>query len=168
MSTYVAFDTETTGIIHKPFHPGHIIEIAAVRFRLGHPEPLATFQSLVNPQTPITWSGSQITDEQVHHAEDFATVFPRFASFVGESPLVAHNATFDYKALWANSLRDGVDWPGFRFICTLDLAKKRLPGLKRHRLGQVAQHLHIDSTGWHRALADSHMVRQIFQRLNGR
>jgi DNA polymerase III epsilon subunit family exonuclease len=110
--TFLALDTETTGlfpIMHR------LVEIGAVRFRLDGRD-LASFQSLINPQTPITQNVQQvhgITDAMVRGKPTFEHVLPRFIEFLGESDtiLLAHNALFDLGFLAMALTRLGIACP---------------------------------------------------------
>jgi DNA polymerase III epsilon subunit family exonuclease len=94
--TFVAFDTETTGLFpirHR------LVEIGAVHFRLDDHE-LATFEQLIDPQIPIPREVQQvhgITDTMVRGQSTVEQVLPRFIEFLGpcDTILLAHNAPFD-------------------------------------------------------------------------
>ncbi len=91
--SFVAFDTETTGLEPKT---DRIVEIGAVKFdSLG---PIARFSVLINPGVPMPAEASRvngITDEMLRTQPFIEDVLPDFLSFIGSSALVAHNAPFD-------------------------------------------------------------------------
>jgi len=98
--TFVAFDTETTGL-HPMVH--RLVEIGAIRFRLDGRET-TTFQSLINPQIPIPLDVQQvhgITNRMVRGQPTVDQILPRFIEFLGESDtiLLAHNVPFDLSFL---------------------------------------------------------------------
>ena len=164
MTTHIAFDTETTGMTQKPWHPGHLIELAAVRFDAAG-VPIAEFRTFCNPGAPIVWPGHGITEDMLKDAPAFPEVFSQFLAFAGDSMLVGHNVSFDIDVLSRECIRHGVQFPHLATHCTLEMSRSRLPGLTKHRLGDVAAHFGIDCSGWHRALADAQVTREIFTRL---
>src|SRR5919106_2120531 len=90
-SEFVVFDLETTAM--KPEN-GYIVDIAALRVRDG--QVVDRFESLVNPGRPIV--GHQvhgISTDDVANAPTAAEVLSRFVEWVGETPVVAHNVSFD-------------------------------------------------------------------------
>ena len=93
--TYVAFDTETTGLWAASHR---IVEIGAVKF-VPAIEKFVTFQHLINPQRTMPEDVIEIhgiTDDMVAKAETADIVLKRFIKFCGEdSILIAHNALFD-------------------------------------------------------------------------
>ncbi|HZP40607.1 MAG TPA: exonuclease domain-containing protein [Candidatus Binatia bacterium] len=158
-ASFVVVDLETTG---GPAGGTGITEIGAVRVRQGR---LAeTFATLVNPERPIPPFVSRltgITDEMVAEAPRIDAVLPRFLEFAGDDVLVAHNAAFDLAHLNAAAERvvgRRLDHPG---LCTLRLARRLLPELRRRALDVVASHLGIACFGRHRALPDARIAAEI-------
>ncbi|MCA1949836.1 MAG: 3'-5' exonuclease [Treponema sp.] len=92
-TTFIAFDTETTGLEPKT---DRIVEIGAVKFdSLG---PIGRFSVLINPGIPMPAEASRvngITDEMLSKQPPIEEVLPDFLSFIGSGVLVAHNAPFD-------------------------------------------------------------------------
>ena len=90
---FVVFDTETTG-----FYVGNdqMIEIGAVKIKNG--EITDRFDELINPHrklpTKIT-ELTNITDDMLKDKDDEKNVTKRFLDWVGNLPMVAHNAKFD-------------------------------------------------------------------------
>jgi len=93
-ATYVVFDTETTG-----FNPGlhdTMIEIGAVKMKDG--AVLDTFDELINPGVLIDSEITEltgITNNMVKDCDNEEEVTKRFKAWIGDLPLVAHNAKFD-------------------------------------------------------------------------
>ena len=90
---WIAFDLETTGLDAQK---DAIIEIGAVKFQGGR--TLDTFESYVNPQrriSPFIASLTGIRQRDLDRADPIERVAASFISFVGASPLIAHNADFD-------------------------------------------------------------------------
>ena len=99
----IVLDTETTGL---DYTKEKIIEFAAIRLENGKIKD--TFQTLINPEQHIRKSSMAIhgiTQEMVADAPTEAEILPKIAEFIGEYPIVAHNAIFDYTFLNEASLR---------------------------------------------------------------
>ena len=91
--TYVVFDVETTGL---SVVSDTIIELAGVKIKNG--EVIDTFESFANPHRKLSAFTSEltgITDEMLIGAPEIEEVLMRFREFIGDSVLVAHNASFD-------------------------------------------------------------------------
>ena len=103
---FVAFDIETTGLNAQL---DRMTEIGAVIFRGG--EILSTFNTFVNLGIPIPADITEltgITDADVAEAPDEATALRAFLAYVGDRPLVAHNAHFDVGFMRATARRCGL------------------------------------------------------------
>ena len=99
----IVLDTETTGL---DFTKERIIEFAAVRLENGKIKD--EFQTLINPQQHIRKSSIAIhgiTEDMVKDAPTEAEIMPKIIEFIGDYPIVAHNAIFDYQFLNEASLR---------------------------------------------------------------
>lgn len=91
----ICFDVESTGFGSTD----GIIEIGAVEYILGQ-RTGALFQSYVKPLTPINPHAAEVhglTNVMLASAPSAQIVIPSFLSWVGSSPLVAHNARFDMR-----------------------------------------------------------------------
>lgn len=91
--TFVVFDVETTGLsaVYNT-----IIELAAVKVKDG--EIIDRFTSFANPHHPLSIATIEltgITDDMVKDAPDVEEVLREFHEWIGDSVLVAHNASFD-------------------------------------------------------------------------
>jgi DNA polymerase III epsilon subunit-like protein len=94
---FVVFDLETTGLSAAR---DRICEVGAVRVRAL--EPVASFQSLVNPGVALPEPVARLTglrDPELRRAPSVAKVLRRFLTFAGDELLVAHNARFDQRFL---------------------------------------------------------------------
>ncbi len=157
--TYVVFDLETTGLSSIE---DTIIEIGAVKVRDG--EVTDHFSTFVNPKRPLTENIVKltgITQSMVEKAPDLDTVLPDFLSFIGDAPLVAHNASFDMGFL-EQGMRRRDQVPDFTYVDTVALSRLLLPGLSKYRLNNVANALHIPLAHHHRAVDDAQATAEIF------
>jgi DNA polymerase III subunit epsilon len=156
----VAFDTETTGMggSHR------MIEIGAVRFQGG--EPLDEFQALVDPGRPIS-SGARavhgISDEDVRGCPPIGDVLPRFFDFVGDDPLVAHNAPFDAGVVAHEAARAGIVPPDNPIFDSCRWARRNVEA-ESYALQALVTALDLPRGRHHRALADAHHVVRLWQR----
>ena len=131
---WVALDLETTGLSSDE---DQIIEVGAVRFRGS--ETLDTFQSFVNPGRrldPFITRLTGITDEDLRDAPGISSVAAALAAFVGRSPLVGHNISFDLGFLDRQGLR-----VSNRLCDTWELAYFLLPGQRSYALESLAGRL---------------------------
>jgi len=157
---FVAVDLETTG--DGPAGSG-IIEIGAVRVeggRLGE-----SFVTLVDPGRaihPFVVRLTGITDAMVAGAPTIAEALPRFLAFARDGVLVAHNAAFDAGHLDAAQRLVAGRPLDLRALCTLKLARRLMPELRRRALDAVAGALGIGAAGRHRALPDARIAAEIF------
>jgi DNA polymerase-3 subunit epsilon len=152
--TFCVIDLETTGGSPSLCD---ITEIGAVKLRGG--ECLGTFQTLVNPGSPIppeitVLTG--ITEAMVLPAPTIEQVLPSLLEFVGGAVVVGHNVRFDLNFL--RSALDQTERPrlGNQYIDTFALARRlvrdEVPNLK---LGTLASRLRLSHTPTHRALDDA-------------
>ncbi len=163
---FISFDTETTGL--SPI-VAKLIELSGVKFRLGDAN-VSTFSSLINPRTRIPAEVTAIhgiTDKMVRDAPDISEVLPNFLRWIGSSDtvLVAHNASFDLGFLRVALAKLQLSVPSNWVIDTLPLARRVLVDAPNHRLKTLVEFLALESGGYHRALADSHHVRNILNHI---
>src|SRR5699024_10404777 len=128
--TYVVFDVETTGLSSVY---DTIIELAGVKMHNG--EIIDRFESFANPHQPLSdkiIDITGITDDMLVGAPEVDDVLKKFHDWVGESILVAHNATFDIGFL--NQGYAKIDYPRVKnpVIDTLELARFLFPELGNH------------------------------------
>ena len=165
---FIAVDVETTGL--DPWRGHRVIEIAAGKIQDGCFSD--TFQSLIDCGRSIPKKIQEIhgiTDEMLIGQPGPEEVFGRFLDFIGNSTLVAHNASFDRSFIRAELGRLGL---GFYnpFQCTLELSRKKLSRLPDHRLETVFWYLfpgEIEGIMAHRALCDAWMVGRIWVKMGG-
>jgi len=153
LSRYVAFDVETTGL--EP-ESDRIFQIAAVRVdgegpMVGPPADDALFSryaKLEGCELPYSLRVKLgLVDhpewqQELDEASPLAEVIEEFRRWVGDVPLVAHNAEFDVAFL--RSAGERVGWhPENPTLCTLELAMLACPELPRHRLEDLAEHFEL-------------------------
>ncbi len=155
----VVLDFETTGL--QADAGDRITEVGLVRIEGGC--ITARYQSLVNcdvrvPDYITVFTG--ITQRMVDGAPPVAQVMREVAAFIGETSVVAHNASFDQRFFLRECRRQRIGLVVEPFICSLRLARRVYPDLASHSLGVLAQRLQLRNCGIaHRAAADAEMNR---------
>lgn len=162
MFEYVVLDLETTGLskyIHK------VTEIAAQKYN-SEGELIGEYQSLINPEEKIPRFITKLTgidNELVKDAPTIEQELPNFLEFLGDSTIVAHNATFDYGFLAYNAEKVGKPFTNKK-ICTRKLATRILPELPSKKLGCICEHYNVVNEQAHRAMADVKATAKIFDK----
>ncbi|MBY8824716.1 DNA polymerase III subunit epsilon [Sphingomonas colocasiae] len=165
----IVFDTETTGL--SPQNGDRLVEIGCVEL-INRVETGRVFHAYFNPER------SMPSEAQAVHglSETFLSDKPLFADkveelleFIADSPMVAHNAQFDFSflnhelGLCARPivLTD-------RMIDTLAIARSRHPGAK-HSLDALCSRYGIDRSHrvLHGALLDAQLLSQLYVELTG-
>jgi DNA polymerase-3 subunit epsilon len=162
-ATFVVVDVETTG---GAAAATNIIEIGAARVRAGR--VLAEFQQLVNPGARLSAFITRLTgieDTMLVDQPLISTVWPRFAEFLGDAVIVAHNAAFDMGFLNAAALAHDGRALSQPHLCTLRLARRLVPELRRRSLDVLAGYFGIPISDRHRALGDVRITVEIFFQL---
>jgi DNA polymerase III subunit epsilon len=157
MGPIAVIDFETTGI--SPDHGDRATEVAIVLVENGR--VVDSFQSLMNAGIRIPVFITQLTgisNAMVAAAPDAALVMAQASRFVGDAPMVAHNAAFDRK-FWVGELaRLGLAAPQ-PFACTMLVSRRLYPQAPNHKLGSLVDYHHLPRKGAaHRALADAEMA----------
>ena len=164
MNIRAVIDFETTGL--SPGLGARPTEVAIVLVENGM--MVDRFQSLMNPGVPIPYdiqALTGITDKMVKAAPPVESVMREAAEFVGQHPLVAHNAAFDRK-FWDTELRHIDRQRDQGFICSMLLARRIFPEAPNHKLGTLVQSLGLPDTGrFHRALADAEAAAYLLLRI---
>ena len=160
MPAFVAVDLETTGL---EFEKDEIIEVALVRFENGVPTENVDY--LVKPTTavlrPFIESLTGITNADIADAPDFASVAGSICSFIGDLPIVAHNATFDSKFLKNTMEKVGIPFDHAVWD-SLTLSRIAFQDVPNHRLDTLTQELNIERSRAHRALPDAEACGKLF------
>ena len=164
MSAIAVIDFETTGI--SPGQGARATEVAIVLLEGGR--VVDRFQSLMNTGPWIPGFITQltgITNAMVQAAPAAAGVMQDAARFVGDAPMVAHNAAFDRK-FWQAELALA-DRPAPQpFACTVMLSRRLYPQAPSHKLGTLVDYHGLPRTGQaHRALADAEMAAALLARM---
>lgn len=158
----VVLDFETTGLspnVHR------IIEVGAVRVK--NKCVTDRYVQLMYPGRPISSFISRftgITNQMLKGQPKPEQVMPKLKSFIGQRPIVAHNASFDKRFLLAEMARAGIQVTN-PFLCTLLLARRLVPELPDFKLATLTHHYGIENKSAHRALADAEATAEIWTQL---
>ena len=165
-STYVVFDTETTG-----FNAGgedSMIEIGAVKIKEG--VIVDRFDELINPGKPIPNKITEltcITDDMVKDKDNEEIVTKRFLEWIGDLPLVAHNAKFDVSFMEMAMKKYGLGEFNYTVIDTLELSRTLDQGYARHGLSALVKRYNVpwEEDAHHRADYDAEGTAQVFHKM---
>lgn len=165
----IVLDTETTGL--DPASGDRIVEIGCVEL-IDHFPTGAEFHAYLNPERDMPAEAEKVHGLSAAFLADkpvFAAVADEFLAFIGDAPLVIHNAGFDMKFLNAELARLGHETlPDARAIDTLAMARIKFPGA-RVALDELCKRFNIDATGRtkHGALIDADLLAQVYLELLG-
>jgi DNA polymerase-3 subunit epsilon len=165
----IIFDTETTGL--SPAGGDRMVEIGCVEL-FNRVETGRTFHSYFNPCRPMPSEA-----EAVHGLSDrFLSDKPHFherceelLAFIGDSPMIAHNAGFDFGFI--NHELKSCARPlvcTSRMVDTLAIARQKFPGAK-HSLDALCTRFGVDRSQRvkHGALLDAQLLAQVYVELTG-
>ena len=165
----IVFDTETTGL--SPQNGDRIVEIGCVEL-VNRVETGRTFQSYFNPGRAMPSDAEMVhglSDRFLSDKPAFDNVCEDLLEFIGDAPLVAHNATFDFGFI--NHELGSCGRPTVctsRMVCTLTLARQKFPGAK-HSLDALCTRFGVDRSLRikHGALIDAQLLAQVYVELTG-
>ena len=165
----IVLDTETTGL--DPGSGHRIVEIGCVELVNRIPTGV-TFQRYLNPERTMPAEARAVhglTDEFLSGHPRFAEVAVEFLEFIGEAPLVIHNAEFDMGFVNAELQRLGIAaLPSARATDTVIIARRRFPGAPAN-LDALCRRFNIDNSArtQHGALLDASLLAEVYLELTG-
>ena len=165
----IIFDTETTGL--DPATGDRMVEIGCIEMvnRVATGE---TFHAYYNPERDMPPEAEAVHGLSATFLADkplFRDNVSDLLSFIGDSPLVAHNAQFDFGFLNHELGACGLDAIGIdRMVDTLAIARRRHPGAK-HSLDALCSRYGVDRSHrvLHGALLDAELLAQVYVELTG-
>ncbi|WP_416907324.1 MAG: DNA polymerase III subunit epsilon [Polymorphobacter sp.] len=165
----IVFDTETTGIMPGEGH--RIVEIGAVEL-VNRVMTGRTYQTYLDPCRPMPKDAQNVhglSSDFLTGQPVFEMVIDDFLAFIGDAPLVAHNAAFDMEFLnWELKRAKRTPLPMSRSIDTLEISRKLHPGAK-HTLDALCNRYGIDLSARqkHGALLDAELLARVYVELMG-
>jgi DNA polymerase-3 subunit epsilon len=165
----IIFDTETTGL--SPLAGDRVVEIGCVEM-FNRCETGRTFHSYFNPGRPMPSEAEAVhglSDRFLSDKPAFAEICEELLAFIGESPMIAHNANFDFGFL--NHELGVCGRPSVcmsRMVDTLVIARQKFPGAK-HSLDALCTRFGVDRSQRtkHGALLDAQLLAQVYVELTG-
>lgn len=162
---YVVFDTETTGF---NYGTDQMIEIGAVKVKNN--EVIERFDELIACPTPLPKVITEltlITDEMLVGKDSEENVTKRFLEFIGDLPLVAHNAAFDINFVTAACKKYDLESFSNTVVDTMGLARNVHPEWRNHKLSTLVKNLEVewDEDKHHRADYDSEGTAKCFYKM---
>jgi DNA polymerase III subunit epsilon len=165
----IIFDTETTGL--DPYQGDRLVEIGCVELMNGFPTG-KTFHAYLNPERDVPEQAFAVHGLSTEFLKDkplFADICEELLAFVGDAPLVAHNAMFDLGFINAELERcKKALLQRDRLVDTLMLARRRYPA-GPNSLDHLCQRFSIDATRRtkHGALLDAELLAEVYLELIG-
>ena len=165
----ITFDTETTGL--DPYTGDRVVEIGCVEL-INHLPSGNTFHVYINPERDMPEEAFKVhglSEEFLSDKPKFAEIAQDFHAFIKDTPIIAHNASFDVKFLnWE------LDQAGFAkidnslVIDTLVMARQKFPA-GPNSLDALCSRFSIDNAKrtLHGALLDSEILADVYLELIG-
>lgn len=160
VTDYVVLDFETTGLRAGA---DKIIQVGAIRY-FNHWKD-EEMDVLINPQRYISPTITRITgisNEMVEEAPTIDEKIEELIVFIGELPIIAHNASFDMGFLYALEGLNGVSIPEYTVIDTVKIARQKIKDTPNHKLTTLTQYLQLEHDA-HNAIGDCLATAAIYQ-----
>src|SRR5271169_6896939 len=165
----IVLDTETTGL--DPLRGDRLVEIGCVEIFNRMPTG-QTFHRHINPQRDMSSEAFAVHGLSTEFLADkplFAEVAEEFLEFIGDAPLVIHNASFDISFI--NAELERIKLPAIvreRLVDTLLLARRKHPGVS-NRLDDLCSRYALDNSRRtkHGALLDAELLAEVYIDLIG-
>jgi DNA polymerase-3 subunit epsilon len=165
----IVFDTETTGL--SPLNGDRVVEIGCVEL-FNRCETGRHFHSYFNPgrsMPPEAEAVHGLSEKFLADKPAFADMVEDLLMFIGESPMIAHNAAFDFGFI--NHEMGQCGRPSVcmsRMVDTLSIARQKFPGAK-HSLDALCTRFGVDRSQRikHGALLDAQLLAQVYVELTG-
>ncbi|MBL4692378.1 MAG: DNA polymerase III subunit epsilon [Magnetovibrio sp.] len=165
----ISLDTETTGL--NPKGGDRVVEIGCVEM-INQIATENVFHVYINPERDMPAGAFKIhglSEEFLRGHDVFAKIADDFLAFIGDDPLVIHNAQFDIGFLNAELKRLGqTPLAMSRTIDTVPMARKKFPGAQAN-LDALCRRFGIDNSNreLHGALLDAELLAEVYLELNG-
>ncbi|PAY09392.1 MULTISPECIES: DNA polymerase III subunit epsilon [Bradyrhizobium] len=165
----IVLDTETTGL--DPLRGDRLVEIGCVEIFNRMPTG-QTYHVYINPERDMpveAFNVHGLSTEFLASKPLFTEVVDEFLAFIGDTPLVIHNASFDISFI--NAELDRIKRkaiPKDRLVDTLLLARRKHPGVS-NRLDDLCSRYQIDNSRRtkHGALLDAELLAEVYIDLIG-
>ncbi len=165
----IVLDTETTGLSPSDGH--RIVEIGAIEL-INHIPSGESFHVYINPERAMPKEAEAVhglSDAKLKNQPIFKSIADKFQAFIGDAPLVIHNADFDMEFLNAELSYIGQPHlPSERAIDTVKMARKKFP-MASASLDALCKRFGIDNSKRvkHGALVDAELLAEVYLELIG-
>jgi len=165
----IVLDTETTGL--SPKNGDRLVEIGCIEL-VNHLPTGEVYHQYINPGMPMPSEAEEVhglSDEFLSDKPGFLEIVDGFLCFVGASPLIIHNASFDLGFINAELEKIKRDpLPGSRTIDTVSMARRKFPGSPAS-LDALCRRFEIDNSAraLHGALLDAELLAEVYLELIG-
>lgn len=165
----IVLDTETTGLSPQEGH--RLVELGCLEL-INHVATGKFYHAYMDPERDMPDGAFQVhglSREFLSDKPKFAEVADDFLAFIGDDPLVIHNASFDMTFInWELKQIGRPPLPPSRAIDTLDMARRRFPGAQNN-LDALCRRFGVDNSGRtkHGALLDSELLAEVYLELMG-
>jgi len=165
----IVLDTETTGL--NPANGDRIVEIGCIEL-INHVPSGNNFHQYINPERPMpeeAFNVHGLSEEFLADHPVMADVMDAFVAFIGDEPLVIHNAEFDMRFINAElGLLNQPPLKMDRAIDTVRLAREKFPGAPAS-LDALCKRFNIDNSSrtLHGALLDAELLAEVYLELIG-
>ncbi len=165
----IVLDTETTGL--NPLQGDRLVEIGCVEL-FNHVPTGQTYHRYFNPERDMPDEAARVhglTNDFLADKPVFAQEVESLLEFLGEAPLVIHNASFDMGFVNAELVRTGFPpLPMSRSIDTLIMARRQFPGAPVS-LDALCKRFGVDLSerAFHGALLDARLLAEVYLELKG-
>lgn len=159
---YNILDFETTGLSADY---DRVIEVGVIK--VNNHKIIDSYEALINPGVRISstiTSITGITNNMLRDQPDHKRIIPKLKAFVGNEPIVAHNASFDARFFRAELQRQGLS-ANNEFLCSLLLSRRIFQSLSSHKLSSLCAHLGHTNRASHRALGDAEATFKVLQNI---
>ena len=165
----IVLDTETTGL--DPLRGDRLVEIGCVEMFIRMPTG-QFYHVYINPERDMpaeAFAVHGLSSDFLSTKPLFNEIVEEFLDFIGDAPLVIHNASFDIGFI--NAELDRVKRaaiPRERLVATLLLARRKHPGVS-NRLDDLCSRYAIDNSRRtkHGALLDAELLAEVYVDLVG-
>lgn len=167
----IVLDTETTGLKVEEGH--RIVEIGMVELEMDdYSRTGRTFHKYVNPRMAMPKAAYDVhglSDDFLRNEPEFKEIVDEFLEFIGDAPLVIHNASFDLEFINRELNESGRGKVTNPVVDTLEIARKELPELSSRSLDALCKHFNVDKTARskHGALIDADLLAEVYFKLKG-
>jgi DNA polymerase-3 subunit epsilon len=165
----IILDTETTGM--DPFAGDRIVEIGCIELH-NHVPTGRSYQQYINPERAMSAAAQAVhglSDEFLKKHPTFGEIVGAFLEFIGDAPLIIHNADFDMKFVNHHLAEFGfAPIPSPRVIDSLKVARQKFPGAPAS-LDALCKRFNIDNSNrtLHGALLDAELLAEVYLELIG-